>query len=241
MELQLAGKVALVTGTSSGIGEAVARRCLENGVRVAGVDQHEPAIADRDGWLPVRGSITCQTDVDAAVETALDAFGRIDMLVNCAGILRDHVLWKLSDEDWSAVLDVNLTGSFRMLRSVVPVMRAGGSGSVVLISSVNGLRGSFGQANYAASKAGVIALARTAALEVGTFGIRVNAIAPGMIDTPMTQGLPEGALEASLRRTPLQQIPKPAVIADAALFLCSSLSRHITGTVLTVDGGLLAG
>jgi len=139
------------------------------------------------------------------------------------------------------VLDVNLTGSFRVVRAAIPALRERGQGTIVLISSINGLRGKFGQSNYAASKAGVVALAKSVAHEAGAFGIRVNAIAPGLVRTTMTADLPSPMFEEARRETPLQRVAEPEDVADVILFLCSPLSRHMTGTVLRVDGGQCTG
>jgi len=147
------------------------------------------------------------------------------------------VIWKLDDEAWQRVIDVNLTGSFRVVRAAVPVLRRRGGGAIVLVASVNGLRGKFGQSNYAASKAGVIALAKSVAHEAGAFGVRINAVAPGLVRTAMTESLPSPFFEEALRDTPLQRVGEPEDVADVILFLCSPLSRHVTGAVVRVDGG----
>lgn len=240
--LQLQDQVALVTGAASGIGAATVARLLEEGARVVGVDLPGQALPQSHERLVAREADVSQQDqVDRLVAGVVEDGGKLDILVNCAGITRDGVLWKLSDEDWCRVLDVNLTGSFRLLRTVAPVMRERGGGSIVLLASVNGLRGKFGQANYSASKAGVIALAKTAALELAAFNIRVNAVAPGMVETPMTRDLPESVLEEARRQTPLGRLGEPAEVADAIAFLCSPLSRYVSGDVLRVDGGMLSG
>jgi acetoacetyl-CoA reductase/3-oxoacyl-[acyl-carrier protein] reductase len=162
-----------------------------------------------------------------------------DVLVHAAGITRDHVLWKLSDDDWSDVLHANLDSAFLLLRAAVPVMRARGRGAVVLLSSINGERGKVGQANYAASKAGLIGLARTAARELGRSGIRVNVVAPGLVRTAMSANLPPAAVTAAVDESALGRTAEPDDVARVVLFLCSDLARHVTGQVLRVDGGQL--
>ena len=161
------------------------------------------------------------------------------VFVHAAGISRDGMLWKLDDERWNTVMRVNLDSAFWLLRALVPGMRSARGGAAVLISSINGERGKRGQANYAASKAGLIALGRTAARELGHFGIRVNVVAPGLIHTAMTRALAEDITTAAIRETALGHAGEPEDVADAVLFLCSSMARHITGQVLRVDGGQL--
>jgi NAD(P)-dependent dehydrogenase (short-subunit alcohol dehydrogenase family) len=241
--LGLEGKTLLVTGTASGIGAAAADRLLEEGANVLAFDRARTP--QRDGAEPRFvvhvGDVTQQRDVDAAFALAHASFGGIDGVVHCAGVTADGVIWKLDDAQWQRVLDVNLTGSFRVVRAAVPALRERGQGTIVLISSINGLRGKFGQSNYAASKAGVVALAKSVAHEAGAFGIRVNAIAPGLVRTTMTADLPSPMFEEALRETPLQRVAEPEDVADVILFLCSPLSRHMTGTVLRVDGGQCTG
>jgi len=234
--LSLEGQVAMVTGASGGIGSAVSELLRAAGARVVGVD------------LPVEGAddtdlIGCDVSDPAAVAAAFDAFrgryDRLDVLVHCAGITRDSVLWKMDEAAWSTVLGTNLDSAFWLLRQAVPMMRASGGGKIVLVSSINAERGKFGQANYAASKAGLIGLARTAARETGRFGIRVNVVAPGMIATAMTEGLPEEIKAAAAAESALGVVGRPEDVAHAVLFLASSMSGHVTGQVLRVDGGEL--
>ena len=233
------GEVALVTGSSSGIGRAVAEALLGAGARVHGLDVSAPA-------QPAPSLVTHAVDlrdgraVDAAVAAVLGAEGRLDLVCSVAGIVRDRALWNLDDEDWDAVLDVNLTGAFRVLRAVAPHLRAAGRGRVVHVASINGLRGRFGQANYASSKAGLIGLTRVAARELGPRGVTVNAVAPGMVDTPMARALPAELLERARGEAALGRLATPAQVADAVLFLLSDAAAHVTGTVLRVDGGQLA-
>ncbi len=238
--LSLDGRGALVTGGGGGIGSAVAARLLEAGARVASLDLPGAPVPAGAAGIPcdlgsgegVRGAV-------AAAEAALD--GRIHAVVHCAGITRDGLLWKLADEDWDAVLRVNLGSAFHLLKACTPALRRAGAGSVVLVSSINGERGKFGQSNYAASKAGLNALARTAARELGRFRIRVNAVAPGFVETAMTRDLPPEVRKRAEDETVLGRVAGPGEIADAILFLASDLSRHVTGQVLRVDGGQLIG
>jgi len=235
----LPGKVALVTGGGGGIGRAVVRSLLRAGAQVASADLAGRPCEEGAASLPCDLSAT---DSGAVLIRAFsEQFDRLDVVVHCAGVTRDGVSWKLDDEAWRTVMSVNLDSAFLLMREAVPLLRAGGGGSVVLISSINGERGKFGQANYAASKAGLIGFGRSVARETGRFGIRVNVVAPGLIDTEMTASLPEEARRKAIEETALGVAGKPEDVAAAVLFLASPMSRHITGQVLRVDGGQLMG
>jgi acetoacetyl-CoA reductase/3-oxoacyl-[acyl-carrier protein] reductase len=233
--VSLRGKVALVTGGSGGIGAAVVEWLSRAGAEVISVDLPD-AVPPREGH-----AVACDLMDPAAIrdlgERLAEDWPRLHILVHCAGITRDGVLWKLPEEDWNQVLRVNLDAAFHLLRVVVPLMRRADEGSVVLLSSINGERGKFGQASYAASKAGLIGLAKTAARELGAFGIRVNSIAPGMIRTPMTEHLSQEVVQRAVDESVLGRLGEPRDVAAAVLFLCSDLSTHVTGQVLRVDGG----
>jgi acetoacetyl-CoA reductase/3-oxoacyl-[acyl-carrier protein] reductase len=234
----LAGRCVLVTGASGGIGAAVARLAQEEGARVAAADL--PGRPTVPGALPLAGDLAHPSEV-AALFAAYDArMPRLDALVHCAGIVRDGVLWKLSDEAWTDVIRTNLDAAFWVLREAAPRLRRQG-GAVVLLTSINGERGKLGQANYAASKAGLIGLGRTAARELGRFDVRVNLIAPGLIDTPMTVSLPPDARQRAVEESVLGRVGTPEDVAQAAVFLLSDRARHIAGQVLRVDGGQLIG
>ncbi|HET6277725.1 MAG TPA: SDR family NAD(P)-dependent oxidoreductase [Candidatus Polarisedimenticolia bacterium] len=233
-DLRFDGQTVLVTGAGRGIGAAVAGAFETRGAVVYRLDVERPA---ETGERFIVADVTRSGDVDRAVASILGAGGRLDAVVACAGIIRDHVLWKMSDDDWRAVLAVNLDGAFHLLRAVAPHFKARQGGAAVLVSSINAERGKFGQANYAASKAGLIGLAKTAARELGRSGARVNVVAPGFIDTPMTRALPQAAREAAAAEAALGRIGAPEDVAFAVLFLCSRLAGHITGQVLRVDGG----
>lgn len=235
--ISLRGKVALVTGASGGIGAACAKLFLEAGARVLscdlpkreippGTERHSCDLADPEAIASMAAHLRKEV-------------GELHLLVHAAGITRDAVLWKMEREAWDGVMAVNLDSGFHLLRTLAPLIRECGGGSVVLVASINGERGKLGQANYAASKAGLIALGKTAAIELGRSGVRVNCIAPGWIDTPMTAALPEEYKQRAIAESALGRTGVPEDVANAALFLCSDLARHITGQVLRVDGGQL--
>ena len=235
--LSLRGHTALVSGGGGGIGAATVARLLQAGARVQSLDRPgAPVPAGAEGLACNLGDIAATRALCAQLAARGEA---IDLFVHCAGITRDAVLWKLGDEDWEQVLRVNLDSAFYLLRALAPGMRALQRGAVVLIASINGERGRFGQANYAASKAGLLGLMRTAARELGRFGVRVNAICPGMIRTAMTAKLAPEHLAAARAETVLDHLGEPDDVARGVLFLCSELARHVTGQVLRVDGGQL--
>jgi 3-oxoacyl-[acyl-carrier protein] reductase len=246
MDLGLLGRAALVTGARSGIGAATAAALAREGCDVAIVDR----VADDTTDAVVRRveaegprAIAIASDIigfaaaDDAVRRTVKAFGRLDIVVSCAGVTADAVSWKMTEAQWDAVLEVNLKGSFAIARAAAPVLRERQWGRIVLIGSINGRRGKFGQANYAASKAGLVGLGKTLARELGKFGVTVNVVAPGMVATPMTSALPAGAIQHAEEESVLGRIAEAADIADAVTFLCSDRARHITGTVVPVDGG----
>lgn len=243
IHIDLAGETAWVTGGASGIGRAIATALAEAGARVVSLDRahvsHHPGTGDariRCAQMDVGDAASVDATAAALVASALEP----GILVNCAGITRDAPVWKLGIDDWRSVLDVNLSGAFYLTRAVVPLMRERRAGAIVNIASVNGLRGKFGQANYSASKGGLIALTRTLARELGPRGIRVNAVAPGMSATPMTDALPADVRAKAERESALGTLGRPEDVAAAALFLASPLAAHVTGHVLVVDGGQTA-
>ncbi|RLA38439.1 MAG: dehydrogenase [Gammaproteobacteria bacterium] len=226
------GRAAVVTGGNRGIGRAIAEALVAAGAEVHAFDVGAP---DRDAPF-----ICHEVDVSDAASVAA-AVAKLPenttLLVNNAGITRDRSLIKMSDEEWQVVLSVNLTGAFNTLRALAPRMRAAGHGRIVNITSINGLRGKFGQANYSAAKAGLVGLTKTAAKELGPKGVTVNAVAPGMVMTEMATTLPQEILDAALAETALKRLADPGDIAHTVLFLLSDAARMITGEVIKVDSG----
>ena len=238
----LDGKVALVTGGSRGIGAAISRELGRAGARVAvnyrsGREAAE-AIAGEVGGIAVGANVGDPSEAQALVEQVEAELGDVDALVNNAGVTRDTLIARMSDEDWDEVIDTNLRGAFNTSRAVSRKMLRRRSGAIVNLTSVVGLRGNPGQANYAASKAGIIGLTKALARELGTRGVRVNAVAPGYIDTELTNVLSEEIRGAILGNTPLGRLGEPEDVAAAVRFLLSDAAAFVTGEVLLVDGGL---
>jgi NAD(P)-dependent dehydrogenase (short-subunit alcohol dehydrogenase family) len=231
-------QTAWVTGASQGIGLACAQGLASAGAQVVGLDISVSAELRAVAHTAVEVDISQFDAVEQQVATLADAGLTPTIIVNNAGITRDGVLWKMTEENWDAVIAVNLKGAFNLIRHLAPLMRKQGQGgSIINVTSINGLRGKFGQSNYAASKAGLIGLTKTAARELGRAGIRVNAVAPGMVLTEMARSLPESVLKKAIDETVLGKLATVEDIADAVVFLASSASGHITGQVLQVDGG----
>jgi 3-oxoacyl-[acyl-carrier protein] reductase len=248
IETGLRDKVVIVTGAAAGIGHATARCFAQEGCRVASWDIRDGDAAP--GGFFQKVDVTNTDSVAAAVEEVVARWGILHVLVNNAGILRDGQLVKfkegalagmMSDEQFDSVIGVNLRGVFVCTRAVAPRMIQSGGGVILNASSVVALHGNFGQTNYIASKAGVIGMTRVWARELGRYHIRVNAVAPGIIATDMTRGIPEKALQSLVDHTPLGRIGQPEDIANAYLWLASDAASFVTGTVLSVDGGVVTG
>jgi 3-oxoacyl-[acyl-carrier protein] reductase len=244
--LKLAGKVALVTGAAQGIGKAVALLLARNGADIVVSDINlekaeetakEVQVLGRKA-LAIKVDVAKSNDVDKMVQAILAQFGHIDILINNAGIARDKLILRMTEEDWDVVLNINLKGTFNCTKAVVRHMSKQKSGKIVNIASVVGEMGNAGQGNYAASKAGVIGFSKTIAREFAQRGINVNVIAPGYIETPMTEALPDKVKEDLKRLIPMDRLGKPEDVAEAVLFLVSESANYITGQVLNVNGGI---
>ncbi len=243
----IAGKVVLITGGARGIGREIARVFAEHKAKICICDLNEADLQDACKELEGLGgecmyAITNVVDdkqVQELVDKVVDKWGRVDILVNNAGITRDNLLVRMKEEDWDAVLAVNLKGVFLVTRAVAKVMMKQRSGKIINIASVVGVMGNVGQANYSASKGGVIAFTKTVAKELASRGITVNAIAPGFIKTKMTEVLSEEVKARLMSNIPLKRLGEPRDVANTCLFLASSLSDYITGQTILVDGGMV--
>jgi 3-oxoacyl-[acyl-carrier protein] reductase len=244
MHIDLGGKNALVTGSTRGIGRAIAGALAAAGARVAivGRDKTRADAAARELAAGAQGFACDVADIAAVNQLVSDvegAFGSVDILVNNAGLTRDNLLVRLKDEDWDAVLDANLRGAFAATRAAARGMMKRRWGRIINIASIVGLTGNKGQANYAASKAGLIGMSKAIAKELASRNVLVNVIAPGFIDTDMTAALTAEARQALASQIPLERLGTPADIADAATFLASDHASYITGQVLVIDGGMV--
>jgi NAD(P)-dependent dehydrogenase (short-subunit alcohol dehydrogenase family) len=230
----MSGRVALVTGGNRGIGRAIADALAAGGHRVAVTHRREPV----EGFLSVRCDVTSASDIDEAFSTVEGELGPVEVLVANAGVNDDRLLLQMDEESFARVVDTNLTGTYRLAKRAVRSMIRARFGRVILVGSVVGLMGSPGQANYAASKAGMVGFARSLARELGGRGVTVNVVAPGFVQTAMTDELPEARRAEILAAVPLKRMAEPAEVAEAVRFLASDAAGYITGTVLPVDGGL---
>jgi 3-oxoacyl-[acyl-carrier protein] reductase len=247
MSKLLEGKIAIVTGAARGIGKAIAIRFAGEGCNIAftdlAIDDNAKATENEIAALGVKVKAYASNaanfdDTHTVVNEIVKDFGRIDILVNNAGITRDGLMMRMSEQQWDSVINVNLKSAFNFIHALTPVMMKQKAGSIINMSSVVGVHGNAGQANYSASKAGMIGLAKSIAKELGSRGIRANAIAPGFIITEMTHQLSDEVREEWVKQIPLRRGGTPEDVADAALFLASDLSSYVTGQVIQVDGGM---
>jgi len=244
--MDLEGKVALITGGSMGIGTAISLNLAENGAEVALTyrrhEEEAKAVIEKIKGMG-RKAKAYKVDVSefeavqALVKQVLEEFDHLEILINNAGMNWDGVVWKMTEEQWDAVINVDLKGTFNFIRAVSPIFKEQKSGKIVNITSINAMRGRFGQSNYTAAKAGTIALTKTVAKELGRFRVNVNAVAPGLIETEMIKTMPEDFIQRSKAETVFDELGTPEDIAHLVTFLCSEKARHITGEVIKVDGG----
>jgi len=244
----LDGKVAIVTGGSRGIGAAIALKLASYGADVAinyskSADSAKDVVAQIEKMgqkgLAVQADVASFGDAQKMVDEVVEKLGTLDILVCNAGINQDGVIWKMTEEQWDKVIDINLKGYFNYARAATPIFREKQYGKIVNVSSINGLRGKFGQSNYTAAKGGIIAFTKTMARELGNKNINCNVVTPGLIATGMVQAMDEEAKEKSRKEIILGRIGEPEEVANVVAFLASDLARHITGQALNVDGGQL--
>lgn len=244
--MRLENKVVIITGAGSGIGKETALLFAREGANVVVADVNEKAGEETVTEIKKNGEgfffkldVTNREQSKQMVKTALEKYGKIDVLINNAGIVQDAFLSKMTEEQWDKVISINLKGVFNCTQAVVEIMMNQGNGVIINTSSIVGLNGNVGQVNYAATKAGLIGMTKTLAKELGKKGIRVNAVAPGFIATPMTAAVPEKILEMMKEKTPLRRLGEPKDIANAYLYLASDEANFVNGAVLCVDGGLV--
>jgi len=245
--LRLKDKVTMITGSGSGIGRWTALLFAKEGAKVVVCDVNEQGgqetvktIIDSGGEaFFAKLDVSNREQVKNVVQETLNKYGKIDVLINNAGIIQDALVVKMTEEQWDRVININLKGPFNCIQAVVGAMMEKGGGEIINVSSIVGLYGNIGQTNYAAAKAGLIGMTKTLSKELGKKGIRVNAIAPGFILTPMTVGIPEKILEMMKEKTPLKRLGLPEDVANTLLFLASDEASFINGAVISVDGGLL--
>ena len=244
----LKGQTAVITGGAQGLGFAIAERFVAEGARVVlgdvNLEATESAAAQLGGSgtggaaaLAVRCDVTSAVDVDTLVTTAVDRFGGLDIMVNNAGITRDATMRKMTDDEFDQVIAVHLKGTWNGLRKAAAIMRENKRGAIVNMSSLSGKVGMVGQTNYSAAKAGIVGMTKAAAKELAHLGVRVNAIAPGLIRSAMTEAMPQRIWDAKVAEVPMGRAGEPGEVANVALFLASDLSSYMTGTVLDVTGG----
>jgi len=245
--MSLKGKVAIVTGGSRGIGRAIALKLAQHGADivindVVDVEKMQNAVEEIRSLgvkcEPLKADVSNEEEVKTMVSTVIEKFGGIDILINNAGITRDGLLVKMKESDWQFVMDVNLKGVFLCTKAVIRSMMSKRSGCIVNISSVVGITGNPGQSNYSASKAGIIGFTKSVAKEVGSKNVRVNAVAPGFIDTDMTESLPEAVKAKFMENIPLGRYGQSEEVAEVVAFLCEERARYVTGQTITVDGGM---
>jgi len=244
--MRLLDKVAIITGSARGIGEATALKFATEGAKVVVCDLDLKAVDDVVARIIAAGgkatgfrvNVTDKASIAAMVQGVMDKYGRIDVLVNNAGIVDDALFRKMSDEQFERVIDINLKGTYNCARAVVDIMLSQNSGVILNASSVVGIYGNFGQSNYAASKFGVIGLAKTWARELGRKGIRANAVCPGFVETTILKSIPEKVMQSMVDRVPLGRLAKPEEIANTYAFLASDEASYINGAVIEVSGGM---
>ena len=248
--MELEGKVALVTGAGrdgKGIGRSICLELAKAGAKIVIADYVVEAaeavtsevINTGSEAIAVQANVAAVEDVERMVNSAVDKFGKVDILVNNAGITRDNLIMRMSEAEWDAVLDTNLKGAFNCIKAVSRLMLRQRSGKIVNVASVMGIIGNAGQANYSASKGGMIALTKTTARELGSRGVNVNAVAPGFIQTVMTEEMPEQAKESIKKQIPLERLGTPDDVAKVIAFLCSEAASYVTGQVINIDGGMV--